>query len=98
MPIGSSFDGLLDEECIREEVKLKAMSYLFSRLNTAPNQEQPYQKLLAIVESIALKGMLKEDILSHLYSLYDNITDDYDDEMGDLIQDIEVGKQRLPSP
>jgi len=97
MPIGSSFDGFLDEEGIREEVKLKAMSYLLSRLNIASNQEQPYQNLLAIVESIALKGMPKEDILSHLYSLYDNISDDYDDEMGDLIQDIEVGKQKLPS-
>jgi hypothetical protein len=96
MPIGSSFDGFLDEEGIREEVKLKAMSYLLSRLNTASNQEQPYQNLLAIVDSIAFKGMPKEDILSHLYSLYDNISDD--DEMGDLIQDIEVGKQKLPSP
>jgi len=67
---------------------------MFKQLDIAVKKEQSYSELLCLVEKLTQEGIPLVLIIEHLRHLYPQISDSYDDELGDLIQDIECGKHK----
>ncbi len=62
------------------------------KLERAVINEANYSELLKIIQQLIDIGISLPDIMLKLRELYPSISDQYDDELGDLIQDIEHGK------
>jgi len=61
-------------------------------LESAVKNEANYSELLKIIQLLIDAGTSLSSILLKLRELYPSISEQYDDELGDLIQDIEHGK------
>ncbi len=62
------------------------------KLERAVINEANYSELSKIIQQLIDIGISLPDIMLKLRELYPSISDQYDDELGDLIQDIEHGK------
>jgi len=67
---------------------------MLKQLDIAVKNEKSYSELLCIVEKLTQEGVPLELTIGHLRHLSPQISDRYDDELGDLIQDIECGKHK----
>lgn len=79
---------LCSKSDLRDMIKMNSLL----KLEVAVKDEANYSELLKIIYQLIDTGTSLSSILLKLRELYPSISEQYDDELGDLIQDIEHGK------